>query len=122
MKKIDLDNLTNNDLINGEELIEAYKQYLRDELFYDEFEVQMASEDLKNPYETPYIVQEYEGDYEVEGIKYSVRSCETNFCICGLFHLADATPFKFYMLFDKSTMSGTTVGDYMDARKMYILK
>lgn len=98
-EKIVLDTLTGEQLIDGDSLIEAFKQYLRDELYFEEFEVVLVAEDMKNPYETPYILQEYKGDCEIAEILYSVRSCTTNISVCGLFHLADVKPFEFYMLF-----------------------
>lgn len=121
MKEISLNDLKREDLVSGEQLVQAYKEYLKAELGYDEFEAEFASEDMKNPYDTPYILQEYEGDYDVDGVWYEIRKCETNFCYCGMFHLSGVKPFEFYMLFDKSTMDGDTVGDYSAAKKMFVL-
>ena len=77
--------------------------------------------DFENPYDTPFILQDYEGDYIVDGKEYEVRSCHTDFCYCGLFHLADKEPFEFYMFFDRETMSDNTVGSYQNATKLYLI-
>lgn len=120
MRKINLDKLKSEDLKDGEALIEAYKVYLKKKLKYSEWEADMASSDLENPYNTPYIMQDYEQSVEIDGVCYEIRSCHTDFCVCGLFELANAKPFEFYMLFDMSTVPNRTVGEYSGARKMYV--
>lgn len=121
MRIENIDEITKEDLVEHKDLVEAFKNYLKREFFYDELEATLAAEDLENPYNTPYIMQDYEGDISIDGVNYEVRSCHTDYLACGLFHFAEASPFEFYMLFDQSTMSGTTVGDYQKARKVYVL-
>lgn len=50
-----------------------------------------------------------------------VRFCETDFCSCGLFHLAIYLPLLFYMLFDQVSMKDQTVGSYQAAKKKYVI-
>lgn len=116
-----INDIKKEDLVSHEKLVEAFKAYLKREFFYDESEASIAASDLDNPYDTPYIMQDYEGIVTVDGVDYEVRSCYTDFCACGLFHLTDAPAFKFYMLFDQSTLSDSTVGAYQKARKVYVL-
>lgn len=121
MKRINLKRIKETDLISKDALLECYKAYLKNELGYDEFEVEIASMDMNNPYNFEALIQDYVGDCEIDGVEYSVRFCHTDFCRCGLFRLSDVNPFEFYMLFDKSTMSGNAVGAYMNANKKYIV-
>ena len=69
---------------------------------YDEFEADNAASDMNDPYNAPFILQEYEGIYRNGEIEYTVRNCWTDFMRCGLFELANAKKFKFYMYIDKS--------------------
>ena len=89
MKKIDIDKLTANNLVDYAVLATAFKKYLMQVLFYDEFEADfVVSTDFENPYDTPFIMQDYEGTISLNDKEYEVRSCKTEFCSVGLFHLA----------------------------------
>ena len=122
MREVDLDNLTSKDLIDHAAISEAFKNYLMDVLEYDESEADfVVSTDFENPYNTPFIMQDYEGEYTVDGKDYEVRSCRTDFCACGLWHLAEKKPFEFYMFIDLETLPDTTVGAYQKSRKMYLI-
>ena len=122
MKSIDLNKVTGKDLIDHEAIAQLFKQYLMDVIEYDEMDADfIVRSDFANPYDTPFIEQEFEGEYTIDGKEYEVRSCKTNFMMVGLYRLADAEPFEFYMLFDKATMSNSTVGAYQTADKMYII-
>ncbi|MBE6643569.1 MAG: hypothetical protein E7615_07945 [Ruminococcaceae bacterium] len=122
MKKVNLDKLTSADLIDHTAISEAFKNYLMKVLKYDEGEADfVVKNDFANPYETPYIMQDYEGEIEVDGKAYSAYSCHTDFNYCGLFHLANKKPFKFYMLIDSDDIADRTVGSYISAKKMYLI-
>ncbi len=121
MREINLENLSGEDLIDHAAISEAFKKYLMEVLEYDESEADfVVSSDFENPYDTPYIVQEYEGVYTVDGREYEVYSCRTDFCACGLWHLAELPPFEFYMFLDCETMPDNTVGSYRNAMKLYL--
>ena len=122
MREVDLDNLTGKDLIDHAAISEAFKKYLMEVLEYDEGEADfVVSTDFENPYNTPFIMQDYEGNYTVDGKEYEVRSCRTDFCACGLWHLAELPPFEFYMFFDLETLPDTTVGSYQKSRILYLI-
>ena len=121
MRRKNINRITKNDLVEHEMLIASYKDYLKKKFSYDEFEATIAYSDLDDPYDTPYIMQEHEGEINIDGIVYEVRFCYTDFGACGLSHMAKAAPFKFYMLFDKTTMNDNTVEGYQRARKVYIV-
>jgi len=120
---LDLENISEKDLKDHTALSEEYKKYLMDVLEYDEEDAKFViALDFKNPYETVYIRQDYEGIATIGAHTYEVCACRTDFRLCGMFHLADKPPFEFYMLFDKDTMPDRTVGSYMKSRKVYLLK
>lgn len=121
MKKLNVKKLKSSDLIDVEILVEHYKNYLKKELYYSDEEAEIASFDMNDPYTAEFIVQDYEGTFIIDGTEYSIRSCKTDFCRCGLYHLADVTPFEFYMLFDTATMKDKTVGSYMKAEKKFVV-
>ena len=122
MREIDLDAVTAEELLDHAAIAQEFKKYLMDVLGYFEDEADFVVKcDFENPYDTPFILQDYEGDYIVDGKEYEVRSCHTDFCYCGLFHLADKEPFEFYMFFDRETMSDNTVGSYQNATKLYLI-
>lgn len=113
---------TRENLITNQELVEAFKLYLKKELGYNDDEANIAATDMENPYSTPFIVQDYEEEIELDGIVYEVRSCKTDFCMCGLYHLADLTPFEFDMLIDMTNVEEELVSEYNAADKLFYLK
>ena len=122
MGKVDFNNLSAQDLVDHAAISEAFKRYLMEVLEYDEDEADfVVSTDFENPYDTPYIMQEYECICTVDGKTYEVRSCCTDFCACGMWHLAERPSFGFYMFFALETMPDKTVGSYRGAQKMYML-
>lgn len=121
MKELDFSTLTEVNLVDLNILIDSFKAYVKRELGYDDIEAQIAAEDMENPYDVPYIVQDHIDTVEVAGVRYEVRYCHTDYCACGLFHLADVKPFAFYILFDKSTLKGHSVRAYKKAAKKYIV-
>ena len=122
MREIDLKQVVKEDLIDYETLAKAFKDYLMAVLLYSESEADFVVEsDFNDPYDTPFIMQEYEGTYTIDGKKYEVCSCCTDFCACGLFYLAEMPPFEFLMFFDLESLSDRTVGSYRKAKKLYLL-
>ena len=120
MKQVKFSNIIESDLKDTDYLIKSFKKYAIKELEYDEFGAEIAASDMQDPYNTPYIKQDYYGDVEICGKKYEVRLCSTNFMMCGLFELADKAPFEFYMLIDIDSLEDRTVGSYTKANKKYI--
>lgn len=121
IKAIDTDALRAEDLVELDDLIAAFQNYLRKELRYSKKEAEMASADMESPYQVPYVMQRYWDTVEIDGISYEIRYCNTDFCACGLFHLADAKSFEFLMLFDESSMPDQTTTSYINARKKFVV-
>ena len=121
LESLILEDLKETDLVGEEGLIHAFEEYLKRELGYDDLEAALAAVDMDEPYNVPYVLQEYIDTVEIGGHTYEGRYCHTDFCRCGLFHLADVTPFEFYMLFDTDTMEDQTVGSYDQAKKKFVV-
>lgn len=122
MRIVDLEKISEQDLIDHAAIAAAFKKYLMEAFFYDESEADfVVATDFENPYNTPFIVQDYEGQFSIGGKEYEVRSCRTNFGAVGLFHLDAEPPFEFYMFFDLETLPDNSVRSYQKARKMYLV-
>ena len=122
MRPINLEKLTNKDLLDHAAISKEFKIYLMETLEYDEYEADFViASDFATPYDTPFIMQDYEGQFVVDGKAYEVRLCHTDFSACGMFHLTELPPFEFYMFFDLDTMPDTTVGSYRKAKTLYLL-
>lgn len=113
--------LTEKDLVDEAGLVKAFEDYLKRELGYDDLEAALAAVDMEDAYNIPYVLQEYVDTDVIGQTTYEARYCHTDFCRCGFFHLANVTPFEFYMLFDVATMEDKTVGSYTQAAKKYIV-
>lgn len=100
MRDIYLSEVSSKDFKNHEELIEAFKEYCIEVLSYDENDADIAALDLEDPEETEYIIPEFDCECTIDGKDYTVYLCHTDFCWCGLFHLANVERFEFYMLKD----------------------
>lgn len=110
------------EVVDANSLRQDFIHYLKLVHDYSDSEADLASVDMLDAYDTPYVLLDYEGELEIGGSEYSAYSCRTDFNYCGLFHMAKEPPFLFAMLIDKSTLHGTTVGDYCAAEKKYILR
>lgn len=121
MKNFNFRNLKAEELLELEDLVKRFKEYCKNVLGYSENEAELAAVDMKTPYDTPYVFEEYEMMLTFENVEYEVRFCYTNFDACGLFYLENVEPFEFYTLYDKSTIKNGTVGEYKNARKKFVV-
>lgn len=123
MSKVNWRKLTSNDLMDHASISAAFKTYLIEVIGYSESEADfIIAADFANPYNTSFIMQDFERMVNVDGKEYEVRSCYTDFSACGLFHPAKVKRFKFYMLFDLETLPDQTVASYSKSKKWYLLK
>lgn len=74
---------------------------------------------LTNPYGVAFILQDSYGTYQLKGESYEARLCLANgACFRGT---PDKDAFPFIMLIRESTLTGQSVGEYLQAEKHYIL-
>ena len=117
----DIDEITEDELVDVDELVHAFEEYLMENRGYSKGEAELAASDMNDPYNAPYIYGKYEGTLHFNGVEYQVRYCITNFAMCGLFELDNMKPFEFYMLIDTTSMPDETVGSYTRAPKKYYI-
>lgn len=117
----DIDTIAAADLLDTPALLDAYKQYLMNSLHFDRQYADMASDDMRNPYTTPYVEARYEGTVCVDGESYTVDSCFPNLVYCDIPGADQAPPFEFLMLIKNSDIPNSTVDEYIAAEKRYII-
>lgn len=121
-RRVNLNRVSEKRLKGKEELAAAFRDYLMETVGYSEKDAEfIAYGEFSEPYDVPYVRQEYEGKYVIGEHEYEVRYCETDFCACGLWHLSELPKFKFYMLFDLDTLPDHTGNSYLNARRRYIV-
>ena len=97
---------------------EAFGKHMIKYCGYSEAEAKLAMYDFPDPYRNPYLIEEYEGDEEVDGVEYQVYSDDTDLTRCGI----DNVPaFSFYTLYRSEDIPNETVGEFMAARKLFKL-
>ena len=122
MRNIDISKLTKQELVDFEALCKALKKYLVNEGGYFESEADdMLRSDFESPYTARFIMQEFIGQRTIDGKRYEVRHCHTEFRVVGIWDFENLPPFEFYMFIDLETLKGKTVGDYEDAFKLYLV-
>ena len=119
-KKPDWTTLEDNAFIDQSALNRAFIDYMKKALHFDDESVALFARDLEKLYGVPYLTQNYLEVVNRNGTNYEVRYCCANFSTCG-FCSNRTKAFKFYILFDKSTMPDNTVGSYIDARKLFYI-
>ena len=122
LKWKDPDDFTAEDLIDIDALVEAYKKYLMTVRGYDAVDAAIAATDMQNPYDCPYVLQDYNGDYTIDGVEYEVRECRVDMTVCGFYYLAGIPKFRFFMLLMMEDLADRKVSTYCDARKKYVLE
>jgi hypothetical protein len=117
-KKPNWADLEDSAFIDQSMLNQLFAEYMKKVLHFDDESVALFASDLEKLYGVPYLTQDYLEVIDRNGVKYEVRYCRANFSVCG-FCSPRTKAFKFYVLFDKSTMPDNTVGSYIDARKLF---
>lgn len=110
-------------LLTEEEIRTKFGEYLMKYHWLDEEDVKIATYDFPDTYRNPYLITEYECETIIDGKKYEVYSCHTDFCMFETFDNS-VKPFKFniYYYFEDEKSGARLVKEYMEAPKMYELK
>lgn len=94
----------------------AFAQHLMKHRDYSEEEAKIAVSDFPDPYSLPYLDEEYICDETIDGLEYEKNASYTSFWKCGI----DGIPaFRFYTFYAIDDLPNHTVGEYMNARKLY---
>ncbi len=83
---------------------------------YSESEAVIAVSDFPNPYELPYLDEEFICEEEIDGIEYNKYASVTNLWKCGIY---DMPTFRFYTYYATEDIPNHKVGEYISARKLY---
>ena len=119
-KKPDWTTLEDSAFMNQTELNQSFCEYMKKVLHFDAESIELFAHDLEKLYGVPYLTQDYLETTPRNNTNYEVRYCRANFSACG-FCGPRTKQFKFYVLFDKSTMPDSTVGSYIEADKLFYI-
>ena len=95
---------------------DAFAAHLKRYRGYSEEEAEIAVSDFPNPYELPYLFEDYIDDVTIEGNEYEMRASYTLLWQCGIF---DVPMFCFYTYYLSEDIPNNKVGEYMNARKLF---
>jgi hypothetical protein len=94
----------------------AFAKHLIEHRGYTKDEAAMATFDFPDPYNLPYLCEEYVGEEMIDGINYEKDACYTELWRCGI---SDVPMFRFYTYYAIDDIPNHQVGEYMEARKIY---
>lgn len=102
--------------LNIKEIKQAFAQHLIKYRNYTAEEAEIAVSDFPDPYSNPYLDEDYIGPYEIDGILYGQYASTTALWRVGIHNVPD---FQFYTYYREEDIKGGTVGDYINARKLF---
>ena len=94
----------------------AFAQHLRKYRGYSDVEAAMAVADFPDPYNLPYLEEEFISDEEIDDKEYEKYASVANLQLCGI---DDVPVFKFYTYYNADDVASHKVEAYMRARKLY---
>jgi len=96
---------------------EEFKPYLYDNMYANGCEgLALRDPDFPNPYDCCYVFQDYVNDVEIDGKTYELRACHTNY----MYMLGyEGDTLRFYMYIETPEDFCNTVGEYIEANKLY---
>lgn len=95
---------------------DAFAAHLMEYAEYSEGEAEMAVSDFPDPYRLPYLHEEFIGEETIDGKDYEKNASSTLFQMCGIFGVP---MFRFYTYYLTEDLPNRTVGEYMNARKLF---
>lgn len=102
--------------LNLEEIKQAFAQHLIKHRNYTAEEAEIAVSDFPDPFSNCYLDEDYIGACEIDGIQYDQYASITVLWRVGIHKVPN---FMFYTYYRKEDIMGRTVGEYMNARKLY---
>ncbi len=100
--------------VNG--IKEAFAKHLMKYRGYDEEEAKMAVSDFPNPYQLPYLFEDYIEMTEIDGVEYEKRASKCDFRPCGVFDLEE---FHYYTYYKAEDIQNSLVMEYLSADKLF---
>lgn len=102
--------------LNVNEIRELFAKHLINYKDYSEDEAKLAVSDFPDPYNLPYMTEEYLGRETVDGIEYEKCISSADLARCGF---GDIPVFRYYTLYATEDVADHLVGSYMTARKLF---
>ncbi len=95
---------------------EAFAKHLMKHRGYSEEEAALAVSDFPDPYNLPYLCEEYIGEETIDGVEYEKCASMTAFWRCGMSGMPE---FRFYTYYAIKDIPNHFVQEYMAAKKLY---
>jgi hypothetical protein len=102
--------------LDNEGIRKAFAKHLIKHRGYTKEEAAMATFDFPDPYNNPYLCEEYICEETIDGVEYEKNACYTELWKCGI---TDVPMFRFYTYYAIEDIPNHQVGEYMEARKIY---
>lgn len=102
--------------LSVEEIKKAFAKHLRKHRGYSVKEAEMAVSDFPDIYSNCYLDEKYIGSCEIDGVAYNKYASNTDLWRAGIHNVPN---FFFYSYYREEDLKGGTVGDYMNARKLF---
>lgn len=102
--------------LNVAEIKQAFAEHLMKHRGYTAEEADMAVYDFPDPYSNCYLDESYIDECEIDGVAYKQYATNTDLWRAGLYNVPN---FFFYSYYRKEDVEGGTVGDYMNAQKLF---
>ena len=83
---------------------------------YTKDEAEMAVSDFPDSYSLPYLYEDYIDDVTIDGKEYEMRASYTMLWECGILGVP---MFRFYTYYLSEDIPNNTVGEYVNARKLF---
>lgn len=99
-----------------DEIKEAFAQHLMKYRGYTAEEADMAVSDFPDPYSNCYLDESYIDTCEIDGVSYQKYASNTDLWRVGIHNVPN---FFFYTYYREEDVEGHTVGDYMNAQKLF---
>lgn len=103
-------------LLDIEGIKQAFADHLMKHRGYSKEEANMAVYDFPDPYSNCYLDEEYIESCVVDGITYQKYASRTALWRVGIHNVPN---FFFYTYYREEDIKGRTVGEYMNAHKLY---
>lgn len=107
------------EFIGRKELEAALAEYLRTVQDMEPTYIQLGLIDFEDSYTCEWLQEEYLGHEKVDGVKYEVRACWTDFWQFPF--LTDGKRFCYYTLIHLENLKDTSVEAYRNAKKLYVV-
>lgn len=114
------EDFTKEDVFDATVLREHYINYLKNVIGYNNVEARIASEDMLNPYDTPYVFFDYYCIATIDGKRFQVYKCRTDFTMVA-YYLTQYPAFQFYMLVNEADVPNSKVVEYSNAEKLFAI-